>query len=52
MGLRDAGDPRRQVVCKPMEELMQHALLPFVRNKLRLDGKAVAARRFIQGRDV
>jgi len=37
-----------------MEELMQHALLPFVRNGLRVDGKAVTARqemRFIQGAD-
>jgi hypothetical protein len=39
--LRDTGNPRGQVMEKPMEKLVQHALLPF-RNKVWFATRPVA----------
>lgn len=37
MSLSDARDPGGQLMKKPMEKLMQHALLPFVLNRFFLN---------------
>jgi hypothetical protein len=39
MRLRDPGDPGRQIMEKPMEKLVKHAFLPFVRNNVGLRDK-------------